>query len=159
MRAGTPTGCGSDEDLLAAALESGVQRAFEAELAALVSTVTSSSCGKSGGAAASAAADDHLGRTGGSGSESDSLTTSKAGSLLTVATSLREQLLVMLGDRLEVAYFRLMSVAMGDGEEDEALVSGEVRELLGERRLEVLPLLLKLIFVETRTKAALLVAR
>ena len=69
-------------------------------------------------------------------------------------TALREQLASLTGRReggsggFDEAYLRLLAAALADGEEDEALMSGELRTLLGERYLDALPLVLKLIYLE-----------
>ena len=69
-------------------------------------------------------------------------------------TALREQLGNLTGGSeggsggFDEAYLRLLAAALADGEEDEALMSGELKTLLGERYLDALPLVLKLIYLE-----------
>ena len=52
------------------------------------------------------------------------------------------------GVGFDEAYLRLLAAALADGDEDEALMSGELSKLLGERYIDALPLVLKLIYLE-----------
>jgi len=128
------------------ALASGVQRAFEAELLALVPSHPAGEIPPPGS--------EQRAHEGAAGASATELSSSKADSLLSLAMALREKLGTLLGDRLDMAYFRLLAAALSDGADDESLASGGMHELLGDATQEALPLLLKLIFVETRTRAA-----
>lgn len=113
------------DELMRAALTSGAQRAFESELAALVPLNVPSP-------------DD---------------ASSAADTLSPGADELREQLSTSLGrDAFASAHARLVAVARSDGSEDDALAGGEIQTMLGEHFREALPLMLKLIFLEERTR-------
>jgi hypothetical protein len=129
----------------------GAQRAFEAELLSLLGGQSRgvSGCGTTCGgvkdgsvAAAPQIAEVRLE----AGPASDRLSTS--------AAELRRQLVASLGNpaTFDVAHARLQQSALGNGEEDDVLASGQVQELLGERHRELLPLMLKLIFLEEQTR-------
>ena len=73
------------------------------------------------------------------------------GGVLDTSDALRSRLTATLGaSRFEVARAALLVAAMGDGDEDEWLANGGVQQLLGEKHTEVLPLILKLIFIEAQ---------
>ena len=77
-----------------------------------------------------------------------------AGADASSAAELRRQLSASLGgERFEAAHARLAAAARGDGGGDDELAGGEVQRLLGERHRELLPCLLKLIFLEEATAA------
>ena len=137
------------------ALVSGVERAFAAEL--LLQT------GEAAGGAAGAA--DALpvkatGTAGGVGSVDGACAggahaagSEGAGDEPMTAEALRRQLTSLLGvAAFKAAHSRLVDVAASDGADDDDLANGEVQRLLGEHCLEALPLMLKLIYVETRTQ-------
>jgi hypothetical protein len=127
------------------ALTSGAQTAFEAELAALVQAgstraVVSTRENDSGAASATASPSFGLFDKGSSGAPS--------------VAKLRERLMRSLGSAtFEAAHTRLQQAALSDGQHDDALASGEVQQLLGIRHREILPELLKLIFLEERIRA------
>lgn len=113
------------------ALTSGAQTAFEAELAALA----------------------RASRSRQQEAEASTAATSGSASAPSVA-ELREQLMRSLsGGAFEAAHARLQQAALGDGQDDDTLASGEVQRLLGPRHRETLPDLLKLIFLEERIRA------
>ena len=71
------------------------------------------------------------------------------GGLLDTSDALRTRLTKALGaSRFEVARAALLAAALSDGDEDDRLANGGVRQLLGERCAEFLPLILKLIYIE-----------
>lgn len=149
----------SDDEVFAAAMVTGAQRAFEAELAALAAAATERvrNAGSPEGASAPASNGAHVSTTElvtdpDVSAAPNYLPNVSDASTCAISRQLRGELSGLLGDRLDAAYTRLLGAALGDGEDDDVLASGELRELLGERCLEIMPLLLKLIFVETTYK-------
>ena len=121
------------------ALTSGAQTAFEAELAALVQ--------------AGSIRENDSGAAGANASPLFSLFDKVSSGAPSVA-KLRERLMRSLGSAtFEAAHIRLQQAALSDGQHDDALASGEVQQLLGIRHREILPELLKLIFLEERIRA------
>jgi len=127
------------DEIMREALTSGAQTAFEAELAALVQAGSTRE-NDSGAASATASPSFGLFDKGSSGAPS--------------VAKLRERLMRSLGSAtFEAAHTRLQQAALSDGQHDDALASGEVQQLLGIRHREILPELLKLIFLEERIRA------
>lgn len=127
------------DEIMREALTSGAQTAFEAELAALVQAGSTRE-NDSGAASATASPSFGLFDKGSSGAPS--------------VAKLRERLMRSLGSAtFEAAHTRLQQAALSDGQHDDALASGEVQKLLGIRHREILPELLKLIFLEERIRA------
>ena len=123
--------------ILREALTSGAQRAFEAELVAIAEHAPALVEGTLSGAVAVPAN-----------------TTGRPPEPPPTAALLRQRLTTSLGTaRFEAAHDRLAHAAEGDGSDDDVLAAGEVQTLLGERYRELLPQLLKLIYIEARTRA------
>ena len=127
------------DEIMREALTSGAQTAFEAELAALVQ--------------AGSIRENDSGAAGANASPLFSLFDKVSSGAPSVA-KLRERLMRSLGSAtFEAAHIRLQQAALSDGQHDDALASGEVQQLLGIRHREILPEMLKLIFLEERIRA------
>jgi hypothetical protein len=127
---------GNTDDILREALTGGAQRAFEAELSALASAASADPAAApvpaSGGAMVGARP--LLGAT--------------------TAAEVRAELLSVMGeDAFRRAHGRLEVAARGEGADDDALANGEVQGLLGDDFRNLLPRMLKLIYLEERARA------
>jgi hypothetical protein len=139
-----PRGGASDTEILSNALTSGVSRAFAAELVGLVEGV---SAGRAPGVGRACHGSNAVE---GVAMDDDAA----AGGALLTCERLRERMMESLGaTAFEEAHARLREAAASSGGEfDDALAAGGVQRLLGDGHLEVLPMMLKLLFLEARTQ-------